>query len=208
MRIVVGTRARPMGSTPTSPRSPTAAGARSTPISGPIPTRTSPSVYAVSTYVGEGGSAQCPDLPAGATPPPAPMAGTVWSTDRLTVDCAGRFRLCYTLKAGDAAAPTAADCVVAETCVETWYPEPDVVQELPPLPAWTSSDSACARAFRDTGGYGETSVVGLSIECDDISDGSGGRYVFNRADDCPIRCNTDPTLPECVGCMMGGSGSF
>lgn len=165
-------------------------------------------VYAVSTYVGSDGNARCPDLPAGATPPPQPQAGTVWSADRLTVDCAGSFRLCYRLKAGDADAPTPSDCLVAETCVDVWYPEADVTQELPPLPAWTSTNAACAQAFRDSGGYGEMSVVGLSIECDEIDDGSGGEYVFNRVNYCPTICNTMPSLPECMNCMMGGSGSF
>ena len=164
-------------------------------------------VYAVSTFVGAGGSAMCPTSISG-TPPPSPEPGTVWSEDSLNVDCAGQFHLCYTLRAGSAMAPLDTDCVVAETCVDTWYPVAGVDQPLPPLPAWTSSDSACARAFRDSGGYGEMSVDGFSIECDDITDGSGERYVFNRVNYCPIRCNTMPTLPECMGCMMGGSGGF
>jgi len=164
-------------------------------------------VYAVSTFIGADTMAHCPTT-IGSTPPPAPEPGSSWSTSRLTVDCAGRFRLCYTLRAGDADAPLATDCMVAETCVDTYYPTPDVAQELPVLPAWSSSDGACARAFRDTGGYGEMSVLGLSIECDEIDDGTGGRYVFNRVNYCPLRCNTMPTLPECVGCMMGGSGGF
>lgn len=164
-------------------------------------------VWAVSTHV-SGGTAMCPALPPESRPPPMPMAGTVWSADRLTVDCAGRFRLCYTLRAGNAAAPSPTDCQVAETCVETYYPSAGVAQELPPLPAWTSSDSECPRRFRDIGGYGEMSVVGTSIECDDISDGSGGRYVFNRVNYCPIRCNEMPSLPECMNCRMGGSGMF
>jgi hypothetical protein len=165
-------------------------------------------VYAVSTYIGADGNARCPTLAAGSPPPPAPQAGTTWSTSRLTVDCAGRFRLCYRLRAGNASAPSPSDCVLSESCVETWYPEANVTQELPELPAWTSSNSACATAFRDTGGYGEMAVVGTSIECDDIDDGSGGEYVFNRVNYCPLICNEMPTLPECVGCMMGGSGAF
>jgi hypothetical protein len=164
-------------------------------------------VYAVSTFVNASGAAQCPTS-LGSTPPPAPEPGTVWSTDTLTVDCAGQFRLCYTLRAGDADAPLDSDCMVAETCVETWYPEAGVTQTLPPLPSWTSSDSACARAFRDTGGYGEMSVTGFSVECDAIGEDDGSRYVFNRVNYCPLRCNTMPDLPECAGCMMGGSGSF
>ncbi len=163
-------------------------------------------VFAVSTFL-SGGSAMCPRSPS-MTPPPAPEPGTTWSTDRLTVDCAGRFRLCYTLKAGNADTPAPGDCVVTRQCVETWYPTAGAMQELPPIPAWTSSDSACARSFRDSGGYGEMSVIGLSIECDEIDDGMGAEYVFNRVNYCPLRCNTMPTLPECMGCMMGGSGSF
>lgn len=164
-------------------------------------------VYAVSTFVGADGNAACPTM-IGSTPPPAPQPGTVWSTDSLNVDCAGQFRLCYTLRAGDADAPLATDCMVAQTCIETWYPVEGVEQELPPLPAWTSTDSACARAFRDTGGYGEMSVEGFSAECDDVGDGTDAPFVFNRVNYCPLRCNTMPTLPECVSCMMGGSGSF
>ncbi|MFK7990543.1 MAG: hypothetical protein AB8I08_31265 [Sandaracinaceae bacterium] len=166
-------------------------------------------IYAVSTYVASDGGARCPDLPTNASPPPAPQAGESWSANRLTVDCEGSFRLCYTLKAGDADAPTAGDCTVTEVCTdEIWYEERDVVQELPALPGWTSTDPACAQAFRDSGGYGEMSVVGRSVECDAIDDGSGGRYVFNRVNYCPTRCNTDPTGPGCESCMMGGSGSF
>ncbi len=142
--------------------------------------------------------------PAGATPEP----GTVWSTDTLTVDCAGQFRLCYTLRAGSADAPLDTDCMVAETCVETWYPEAGVTQTLPDLPAWTSSDPVCAQRFRDSGGYGEMSVTGFSVECDAIGEDDGYRYVFNRVNYCPTRCNTMPSLPECASCMMGGSGSF
>jgi hypothetical protein len=161
--------------------------------------------YAVSTYI-SGGTAACPTDPGG--PPPVPQPGTDWSTNRLTVDCEGQFRLCYTLKAGDADAPSASDCVVAETCTEGWYAERDVTQELPPLPSWTGTDPACATRFANTGGYGEMSVIGLSVECDDVDDGAGGRYVFNRVNYCPLSCNMTPTAPECVGCMMGGSGSF
>ena len=166
-------------------------------------------VYAVSTYVTGGGVASCPTLPSGASPPPDPEPGTNWSTDRLTVDCEGRFELCYTLRAGNADTPSPTDCVVARVCTgEFWYSMRDMVQELPALPGWTSADSACALQFRDSGGYGEMSVLGLSVECDPIDDGSGSEYVFNRVNYCPLRCNDDPTGPGCEGCMMGGSGSF
>jgi hypothetical protein len=161
--------------------------------------------HAVSTYI-DGDSAACPSDPGG--PPPSPQPGTVFSTNRLTVDCEGQFRLCYTLKAGDAAAPSAADCVVAETCTEAWYETRGVTQELPPLPAWAGTDATCAERFASTGGYGEMSVTGLSVECDAVDDGMGGSYIFNRVNYCPLSCNETPTAPECVDCMMGGSGMF
>ncbi len=158
-------------------------------------------LYAVSTLPGGG----CPSVPA--TPPPPPPSGT-WSTNTLRVDCEGRFNLCYTIKAGDPAAPSPADCVVAEVCTEGWYAERDVVQPFPDLPAWAGDNPTCARQFVDNGGYGEMTVQGLSVECDEIDDGSGGRFVFNRVPYCPLSCNDTPTAPECVDCMMGGSGSF
>lgn len=166
-------------------------------------------VYAVSTYVDGAGRSQCPTLPSGASPPPAPQAGTSWSTDRLTVDCEGRFELCYTLRAGNADTASPSDCVLARVCTgDFWYSTRDALQELPPLPSWTSPDSACARSFRDSGGYGEMSVLGLSVECDPVDDGSGAEYVFNRVNYCPLSCNTNPTAPGCERCMMGGSGTF
>jgi hypothetical protein len=161
--------------------------------------------YAVSTYIA-GASAACPTT---ITTPPSPQPGTTWSTDSLNVDCAGQFHLCYTLRAGNAMTPQPTDCTVAETCVDTWYPTANAMQALPPLPSWTGgAATACATQFATTGGYGEMSVQGLSIECDDIGDGSGARYVFNRVNYCPLACNTNPTGPGCTGCMMGGSGSF
>jgi len=157
-------------------------------------------VYAVSTVDGA-----CPDIGDGSGPPPIPTAP--WSTNRLTVDCEGRFDLCYTLRAGDFDAPSDTDCVVAEVCTMDWYAERDVTQEFPVLPAWRGDDTACARQFMETGGYGEMSVRGLSVECDDISEG-GESYVFNRVNYCPLDCADRPDDPECMRCMMGGSGSF
>jgi len=162
-------------------------------------------VYAVSTYQDASGMPQCPSV--GSSPPPSPM-GPNWSTDTLNVDCQGHFRLCYTLKAGSAMSPSASDCTVAQSCTEDWYDTPGTVQTFPPLPSWVGADPACAAQFASTGGYGEMSVVGLSVACDEIDDGSGGAYVFNRVNYCPLSCNTDPTGPGCAGCMSGGSGSF
>ncbi len=151
-----------------------------------------------------GDSIMCPPIGTSA-PPPRPASD--WSTNRLTVDCEGRFTLCYTLRAGTVETASDADCVVAEVCTTDWYAERDVPQEFPPLESWVGGDPACATRFADTGGYGEMSVMGLSVECDDISD-MGSRYVFNRVNYCPLRCNMDPTGPGCEGCMAGGSGSF
>ena len=83
-----------------------------------------------------------------------------------------------------------------------------MTQELPDLPSWVGTDPTCAQQFRDSGGYGEMSVRGLSVECDPIDDGMGDPYVFNRVNYCPLRCSMDPTGPGCEGCMMGGSGIF
>lgn len=159
--------------------------------------------YTISTDPATG---RCP--PASATVPSAAPWPT-WSDDRLRVDCEGRFELCYTLRAGDAEAPASSDCVLARVCTGSfWYAERDVVQEVPPLPSWVSASNDCAEQFRSRGGYGEMSVLGLSVECDAIDDGSGSEYVFNRVDYCPLYCNTEPTRPECERCGRGGMGVF
>jgi hypothetical protein len=134
-------------------------------------------------------------------PPFHPQPGTTWSTNSLRVDCAGEFHLCYTLRAGNAMSPQPTDCVVAESCVDTWYPTPGMLQTLPDLPAWMGTDNACATQFATSGGYGEMSVQGFDAECDDVGDGSGGRFVFNRVNYCPLM-NPPP------GCSNGGSGMF
>ncbi|MBI2893596.1 MAG: hypothetical protein HYY06_08580 [Deltaproteobacteria bacterium] len=161
--------------------------------------------YAVSSYMGAGGQATCPTPPN--NPPPEPQPGEDWSTNRLTVDCAGQFELCYALRAGDAENPTDQDCVVASICTEAWYEEAGVEEELPPLPGWSGDDPDCAERFAQDGGYGEMSVVGLSVECDEISD-DGDPYVFNRVPYCPLDCNERPNDADCVNCGQGGSGSF
>lgn len=163
-------------------------------------------VYAVSTFIDASGTAACPTmLPS--MPPPTPEPGTNWTTNRLQVDCAGQFHLCYTLKAGNAMTPLATDCTVAQVCTDAWYPTRDAMLELPPLPSWTSMDTVCAARFNSTGGYGEMSVDGTSIECDPVGDGAAP-YVFNRVSYCPSSCSMTPTAPECVMCGMGGSGMF
>ena len=161
--------------------------------------------YAVSTFIDASGVARCPTSIMSV--PPAPQPGTVWSPNALTVDCAGQFHLCYTLKAGNAMNPAATDCTVVEVCTDAWYGTPNAMQTFPPLPSWTSTNSACATAFATTGGYGEMSVLGTSVECDSVSSG-GQRYVFNRVQYCPLSCNSANPPPECAMCSMNGSGGF
>jgi len=138
--------------------------------------------------------------------PPAPEAD--WSQSSLKVDCAGQFTLCFTIKAGDVANPKPNDCVITEQCLDVWYEEANVEQTLPVFRGWTSSNTQCAQRFDLEGGYGEMSVKGLSIECDDVDDGMGNPYVFHRTNYCPPSCLQTPNTPECVQCVTGGSGSF
>jgi hypothetical protein len=161
--------------------------------------------YVVSTYVDSSGQAKCPTIPA--TPPPKPQAGTNWSENMLTVDCAGQMKLCFTIKAGDANKPAASDCVIAQSCTSAWYAKKNTTQTLPPLPGWFSTDTACAKTFDTVGGYGEMSVIGKSAECQLIDD-KGSALVFHRITYCPLKCSKSPNLPECKSCGNGGSGSF
>ncbi len=147
-----------------------------------------------------------------------PVSGTTitqpsqpWSPNTLTVDCAGHFKLCYTLKAGKADNPQPTDCELISVCTEADYPTENVEQAFPDLPSWLAVSPAqkqCSMQFASSGGYGEMSVVGLSVECDEIDDGSGGPKVFNRVQYCPLSCATNPNGPGCENCQAGGSGSF
>ena len=144
----------------------------------------------------------------GAAHPACPTDGkkpsVAWSKTTLKVDCTGHFKLCYTLKAGDAAAPKATDCVVTQQCAEGDYTTADVVQAWGDLPAWESTNAACASAFDKTGGYGEMSVVGTSVECDHVE------KVFQVTPYCPSYCN-DPAHASdavCKSCSAGGGGGF
>jgi hypothetical protein len=145
-----------------------------------------------------GGSVSCPtDV---TTAPTAP-----WSTDSVTVDCEGRFTLCFALKAGDGSNPQPGDCTVAQVCTTGDYSTPKMAQMFPPLPGWLSTQSSCTQAFATSGGYGEMSVKGETVMCDTISD-----HVFLHVTYCPADCGTaNPANPaKCMGCMSGGSGGF
>lgn len=157
---------------------------------------------AVSTIVDGSGKAQCPTT----VPPTVPSSP--WSTNTLNVDCAGKFKLCYALKAGNFDAPSAADCKLAEVCTETDYPTANVEQAFPVLPAWATTDAVCAQKFATTGGYGEMTVLGKSVRCDVVDNGAGAPLMFNRVKYCPLSCNSNPSAPECANCQQGGSGTF
>jgi hypothetical protein len=121
-------------------------------------------------------------------------AGSNWSDDTLKVDCAGHFKLCYTVKAGKFDAKTAGDCVLTKVCAEGDYLNVNQTQPWTPVPSWVSNDSACVMAFFTTGGYGEMSVVGTSLTCEPIPD-----HVFQTVRYCG---QNEP------GCMAGGGGPF
>jgi hypothetical protein len=139
-------------------------------------------------------------------PPPAPAAD--WTASRLKVDCAGRFELCYTIKAGDVSNPQPGDCVLVRSCVNTWYGRAGAEQKLPALKGWAATDDACTQRFVEQGGYGEMSVVGKSSECETVDDGQGAPLVFKRASYCPPTCGEMPDNEECQHCSASGAGDF
>jgi hypothetical protein len=139
---------------------------------------------------------------------PPPVPDEVWTESALKVDCAGQFKLCYTIKAGKASDPKADDCVVMKSCVDVWYEKAEQMQDLMDLPGWSSSDKACASRFVKTGGYGEMSVLGKSVECEPVDDGKGKAYVFARTAYCGRDCADTPDAEGCKGCSVSGGGSF
>jgi hypothetical protein len=168
-----------------------------------------PPWYAVSTTVDP--TTKISNCPTIANTPPPVSPDPVWTTDTLNVDCAGHFKVCFELKAGNYDAPVASDCsITGKLCVEADYLKENVDQPFPPLPHWNSSDSACIQRWKDVGGYGEMSVIGESVLCDKVDDGAGNAYVFNRVKFCPAKCEggANPTDPDCAKCQQGGSGQF
>lgn len=155
---------------------------------------------AVSTTMTDNmGGAACPGTFAKPSEP--------WSTNWVTVDCTGRFRLCFTLKALSAPGAmknSTSDCIMQEVCTEAYYGTANARQEFPPLDSWItdSTQTACAEAFVNNGGYAEMSVDGQSDECEMVN------KIFNTVDYCPLSCNTNPNQPECANCGNGGSGQF
>ena len=162
--------------------------------------------YGMSTIL-QGGVAKCPDI--GAPTPPPPVPSSEWGPTTLNVDCAGSFTLCYELKAGNFDAPSPSDCSLVKICTPKLdYLKENVEQPFGSLPAWRSMDTACAKKFMDQGGYGEMTVQGQSVLCDNIDDGAGKPYMFNRVRYCEFICNSQPSLPQCQNCQQGGSGTF
>ena len=156
------------------------------------------------TQAPDGGATVFPSLDDGGISEPPPEATANWSTDELTVDCAGTFTLCYELKSGDYNNPKSTDCSVMgkPICLPaTYYATANASQVFPPLPPWeaTAAQSACGATFHTNGGYGEMSVLGLSVLCQHIDDGHGNKFVFHRIQYCPA---SNP------GCGQDGSGTF
>lgn len=145
--------------------------------------------------------------------PPMTQPTAPWSPDTVTVDCAGHFKLCYSIKVGDAKNPTPQDCTISTVCTEADYVEANKPQKFPDLGGWVSSPSAstCVQKVMDTANpaptYGEMTVVGKSVRCDDISD-NGQPLVFNRIPYCLLGCQPGSTDPKCAGCQPTGSGTF
>ena len=94
--------------------------------------------------------------------------------------------------------------MITQSCVDIWYAESGKDQQLDDLPAWSSPNSSCAAQFDQTGGYGEMTVIGKSVECDVVDDGNGNPYVFHRTDYCPPSCQNNMSSPECMACQTGG----
>jgi hypothetical protein len=157
-------------------------------------------------------SAQCPTNQTD-PPPPNSQPSTPWSKNTLTVDCAGHFKLCYSIKVGDAKNPQPSDCTLTTVCTEADYVEANKPQAFPDLGGWVSQSSAstCIPGIIDPNvkapTYGEMTVIGKSVICDEISD-NGQPLVFNRVPYCAIDCSANPTRPDCATCQAAGSGGF
>jgi hypothetical protein len=133
----------------------------------------------------------------------APTAA--WSTDTLTTDCTGHYRLCYTLKVGSASNPQTNDCIVAQSCAEGDYTTVDQSQTWPSLPGWisTGAEATCATTFYNDGGYGEMTVTGTPSGCSAIT------KTIGTVTYCPSSCNQANAPASCATCVSGASdGSF
>lgn len=146
-----------------------------------------------------GGAVQCPS---GTGIPSQP-----WSTDTVSADCTGYFKLCYTVKALSApnAAQSSSDCVVQQVCTAAHYNVANQTQSFPDLSGWattTPSEKACAQAFVTNGGYAVMSVDGQSDECDKV------QKDFQTVTYCPLACSQPNPPASCAQCTPGGGGQF
>jgi hypothetical protein len=165
---------------------------------------TNNNTYLYSSHLDSAGKIACNTV--SSVPPGKPAED--WNSSTLKLDCAGKFTLCYTIKAGDVKNPQPADCVLNKQCLDVAYDTIQAEQKLPNLPGWTSGDKDCGNKFVSVGGYGEMSVEGQSVECDKVDDGKGNPYIFLRTAYCPPRCTDTPNTAECKACSTGGSGTF
>jgi hypothetical protein len=151
--------------------------------------------YSASSSTVSGAMVVCPmDF---TMPPPQP-----WSTDTLTTDCPGHYRLCMTLEAGDSKNPQAGDCTMAQSCADGDYAAASQSQSWMDLPSWLAMGTqlSCVQPFFDTGGYAEMSVSGSATGCGSVA------RAFAWVRYCPLSCNTNPNGPGCGDC--GGTGTF
>ncbi|MEA2701009.1 MAG: hypothetical protein QOI66_5280 [Myxococcales bacterium] len=150
----------------------------------------------VSTQL-SGGTASCPTDPT--VKPTVP-----WSTDTLTTDCPGHYRLCVVLKAGNAKAPAAGDCTVVESCADDDYAVANQAQMWAKLPGWMADSGAisCAQKLHDHGGYALLTVSGTATGCGTV------QKTLSTITYCPFVCMAMPTSAECGGCMSGGRSDF
>ncbi|MBX3219923.1 MAG: hypothetical protein KF795_05340 [Labilithrix sp.] len=176
---------------------------------------TSAGYYAYSTVLDNGQATNC-GFDSKPIPPPGQAPSGIWSTNTLKVDCAGEFRLCFRIRAGNYEQPKADDCILGEVCTDAVYNEPNVEQALPDLKTWAGKDNACAKKWESdtpanvSPGYGEMIVKGQTVRCDAIDDGAGQDYVFHRVQYCARSCRNPANAnnPECVECQLAGKGSF
>jgi hypothetical protein len=113
--------------------------------------------------------------------------------------CAGVYKLCYELKAGDPYHPSASDCTLGKVCTEGNYQVANTEQTMPDMPAWTSNDPICAQKFFNAGGYGLLWVAGVSTDCSVMPD-----HVVGALPYCPPNCGLsgNQNLPECKACSF------
>jgi hypothetical protein len=148
----------------------------------------------------EGGTVQCPS---GSGVPSAP-----WSTDTVSADCTGEFKLCFTIKAlsaPNAQQQSATDCVVQQVCTEAHYDTANQTQPFPDLPGWATTsptEKSCAQQFVTNGGYAEMSVDGQSDECEKV------QKIFQTVTYCPLACDGANPPASCANCTNGGGGTF